>query len=905
MSRTERVLTAEQQAAIEARSPTVVLSSGAGCGKTMTLATCYLAQLRAGAAVGHLAAITFTDRAAREMRKRIREEMLKARPLDPSLWDVHLRDLETATISTIHAFCAGLLRQHALVAGIDPHFEVLEEVFSLNLRDGALDEAIQVLLTANDHASEDLRELVAMFGWSDVRKAIDELVIAADPSRWTSWGNRPPADIVDEWKSLHNRAAPRCIAHALMNEAAITRCLDLLRTVECPGPKMAERVAAIFDGIQRLPKESDPAKLIEQIREAAKVQGAEPGKKWPDQHEYERVRDALKDFRDALPGITLAFDDDGLSLERAAMASQRFLSVASVCRDAYQAAKARHRVLDFQDLLMQARKLLRDRPEIAQSLRRRYVFFLLDELQDTDPVQMELVELLTHKEPNRLFAVGDKKQSIYRFRGADVTQFDRLHERAPDFGRLRLTLNFRSQPGIIRFVNALFRKHMSNYEGLRAHRPQLTAEPCVEFLWSDSDGENADGARKLDARRIARRITQMIGQCERPVVDKNSGQLRPASLGDIVLLFRSMSNVAIYENALRDAEIDYHLVGGRAFFAQQEIYDLLNLMRALENPHDGLSLAGTLRSPFIGLSDDALFVLSRHADGLWPGLHDEPARQRLPVDDRPVAERAVRFLDRWRAQKDRLPIAGLINFVLADCGYDAALQFERYGDRKLANLWKLIELARTFGRAGRFGLADFIHRLDSAVSSETKEEQAATLPEDSNVIRLMTIHQAKGDEFPIVILPDIGAKIGGRHFSRAIWHNDFGCVVRPPNDLEPSDFSAAPWKLWLKYEELADWDEELRTFYVACTRARDFLVLAGSIAKRQSTALTVLADRFDLQTGACRDEIIAAGDRPIVRVVIDDESLQPLKLRRARRESPPLTGEDWQASQTSLQGKQG
>src|SRR5262249_54010231 len=150
--------------------------------------------------------------------------------------------------------------------------------------------------------------------------------------------------------------------------------------------------------------------------------------------------------------------------------------------------------------------------------------------------------------------------------------------------------------------------------------------------------------------------------------------------------------------------LDYYLVGGRAFFAQQEIYDLLNLLRALENPQDAVSLAGTLRSPFCGLSDEALFILSRPRDGLWAGLHDPATWGRLPADQREAADRARRHLDRWHGLKDRLPIARLLGEVFADSGYDAATQFEHLGDRKLANLWKLVDLARTFDRSGLFGL---------------------------------------------------------------------------------------------------------------------------------------------------------------------------------------------------------
>src|SRR5262249_4754385 len=246
---------------------------------------------------------------------------------------------------------------------------------------------------------------------------------------------------------------------------------------------------------------------------------------------------------------------------------------------------------------------------------------------------------------------------------------------------------------------------------------QVNPGPCVEFLWAPrGDKENVSEARRAEADWIARRIAALI-QGEMLVVERRpDGQsLRPVRQGDIVLLFRAMSNVHLYEAALRKYGLDYYLVGGRAFFAQQEIYDLLNLLRALENPQDAVSLAGTLRSPFACLSDEALFVLSRHPSGPWVGLHDGAVRERLPDDQGATAERAVQRLDRWRALKDRLPIARLLAEVFADSGYDAAMQFEFLGDRKLANLWKLMDLARIFDRSGLFGLAEFIQRLGDLV----------------------------------------------------------------------------------------------------------------------------------------------------------------------------------------------
>ena len=182
-----------------------------------------------------------------------------------------------------------------------------------------------------------------------------------------------------------------------------------------------------------------------------------------------------------------------------------------------------------------------------------------------------------------------------------------------------------------------------------------------------------------------------------------------------------MTHVAAYEAALRRHGLDYYLVGGRAFFAQQEVYDLLNLLRALENPDDSVALAGTLRSPFGCLADDALVLLAFHPEGLWAGLNDPECVAGLPDDQRPRAARIGKLLNRWRALKDRLPIARLIGTAFADTGYDAAMQFEFLGDRKLANLWKLQEMARAFDRTGLFGLAEFIGRLGDLVSSQPRE----------------------------------------------------------------------------------------------------------------------------------------------------------------------------------------
>ncbi|HKB06564.1 MAG TPA: UvrD-helicase domain-containing protein [Gemmataceae bacterium] len=943
--------TPQQQAAIARRGTSVVLSSGAGCGKTFVLTNRYLSHLKQdGVGVSQIVAITFTDRAAREMRDRIRQAVaaqLRARP-DDSSWADHLRDLESAPIQTIHSFCGDLLRQFAVPAGLDPRFEVLEEILAENLRVEALQDTLRALLTADTPAGRDLGALVVLYGWTATVDAVQALLRERDAAGWDRWLRRSPADIAAEWTGSERQDLLLVwVTYLCAASPKIAHLVNLFRGTECRGPEMRVNVQKVLEGLPRLAAAPDLGTAVEELCEAAKV-GREKADAWPDSDTYAAVRDAMADFRKELTDKLALFSEEPEEVERAAVVGQRFLRVALTVVEAYQERKTRAGVVDFQDLLVLARDLLRDRSEVRESLRHRYRYLLLDEMQDTDPVQMELVELLcgVGLEHDKLFAVGDAKQSIYRFRGAEVALFEKLRSAVGLEGRLQLTRNYRSHPGILHFVNALCSHRFPDYEPLEPHHPPTYPGPCVEFLWSvpaaeDSplshrfggrgaggeggqgprpeetasgpgkpnpphpdplppkrgERENAADVRSREADAIARRIAEVIDSPEARVRDGDS--LRPVTPGDVVLLFRSMSNVGIYEAALRKHGLDYYLVGGRAFFAQQEVYDLLNLLRALENPSDSVALAGTLRSPFGCLSDDALLLLAIHPRGLWSGLHDPECVAGLPDDQRPRAERIRGLLDEWRPLKDRLAIARLINRVVADTGYDAALQFEFLGDRKLANLWKLIDLARSFDRSGLFGLAEFIARLGELVDTQPREEQAATQPENADVVRIMSIHQAKGLEFPVVFVPDLAARGLGGRLAAARWDRRLGCIARPPTE-DPPLFTDFPHRLAAAAETVAEWREDLRILYVACTRARDLLVLsagltdsfpAGTAADRPvpvkapNTWMLALGERFHLVSGNCLDATIPADQRPAVAVrVVEPAVGQPPRAGRSEDE---------------------
>ncbi len=303
------------------------------------------------------------------------------------------------------------------------------------------------------------------------------------------------------------------------------------------------------------------------------------------------------------------------------------------------------------------------------------------------------------------------------------------------------------------------------------------------------------------------------------------------------------------------------------------------------------------------MPDDALHLLATHPDGLWVGLHDIERLARLGAD-RHTAERCRDRFDCWRQLKDKVSVATLVEAVFADTGFDAVTQFEPLADRKLANLWKLLDLARGFDRDG-LGLAAFAARLTDSVARQPQEEEAATVPERADdVVRLMSVHKAKGLEFPVVIVPDLGATGGTDRYPVARWHRTLGCLVRLPSDYDPDDgdelpFPEGPHRLGQASAELADWQEGLRVLYVACTRASDRLILSAGLTdvpsapvfgmlpvpptKAASGWLLALSERYDLLTGRCVD---VDGPSVVVRLMRPGDAVTPTQT--IERRPPPM-----------------
>ena len=932
-------LTDEQRRAITAREVSVALSAGAGCGKTFVLTERFLAELEpegtaARPRLNQLVAITFTERAAREMRDRIRsacrQRLLDCDDKHADYWLNLIRELDSARVSTIHSFCGSLLRSHAVEAGLDPRFRVLDGSQTTTLLYELIDDALRNLLADRDEAT---LSLLTRFSLNALHDMVSRLVAARQDIDWPQWQRETPDTLIARWEAFWRSQTIPLLLRRLVESPNAKTVLHLARRHPPTHAKMRERCDVLLEQVPSLPASKDPAAQLAIIREAAKVQGGGTKKDWASEESFVRFKDAAAGLRKEIDAILKRLAFDPAAARPAAEAALQVLGVAASVDAQYAGKKRELGVLDFNDLLIHARDLLTN-PE-RRDLRRRMAsqirLLLVDEFQDTDPLQVELVKALCDNEylRGKLFFVGDYKQSIYRFRGADPHVFRQLREQMPVEGQLPLSLNFRSQPAILDFVNALFHDALGDgYEPLHAHRTQVGPTPAIEFLWAINDvpehGEaqpaaipaapespsaavdNGDDVgfrerlRRREADWIARRIRVLLDSGEKIVWDSAAAKqgvpaARAVRQGDIALLFRALTNVEYYEEALQRYGIDYYLVGGRAFYGQQEVFDLLNLLRTLESPCDEVSLAGILRSPMFGLHDESLLWLWNHRNSLAGGLFDAELPGELDREQGRRVQFAAETLRSLRAMKDRLPIAELIHEAMRRTGYDAILLTEFLGERKLANLQKLIDRARTFDRVGVFTLSDYITQLAEFVARQPDEALAATHPESTDVVKLMTIHQSKGLEFPVTIVPDIARprRVMGPGIA---FTPQLGPMLKDKNATTGYDF-------YMLAEAEEEASEIGRLLYVATTRAADYLILANGVEfpeeshraddalegaespfKSSGPWIDLLARQFHLLSGKLKRALPSGYATPEVRVTTTQPAIQskPVDLRVRR-----------------------
>lgn len=838
-------------------SSSFVVEAAAGTGKTTQLVERITTLVESGTTqLSHIVALTFTEKAAGEMKLRLRAELERRRQQTPKNSTQRknlnhaLEQLETAHIATIHAFCADLLRERPIEANVDPDFKVidaeasqehLEHVFSLwfeqNLEQPP--EGLRRMLRRKPmRHGESPRELIL----SAAATLIDHRDFPA-PWRTPPEFDREPA-LLAMLGSLRDLASIADVAFE-PTSFLVQGLRELGRRIERVVPKEAKVLD--LDAIEALFSELPRARF-------------RTGRKY--WWEYAGAP------RDVAPGVPIA----ELRERRARVLAE--LNALNRQLDADLAAKLQQAlwpvvdgyverlnsagVLDFLDLLRCVRDLLVRDALVRRELSMRFTHLFVDEFQDTDPLQAEILLLLasdspdevrpTHIRPTqgKLFVVGDPKQAIYRFRRADILLYQRVKEQLLSAGAelLHLTTSFRSRPAIQSLVNQCFSDRMTggrtqaSYVALENYRTESRSQPSVVVLPIPAPYPSWTGTPRVTLAQLESSLPDAVGAYIDWLVnhsgwhvDEASGS-RPIAARDVCCLFRRFVNFGEdvtrpYVRALEARRLPHVLVGGRSYHGREEVMALRTALQAIEWPDDELMVYATLRGAFFALSDSELLEFKAYVaatDGKRSGLGRVHPLRRMPRDRMPesilaVAD-ALEILGSLHVGRNRRPIAETIGRLLSATRAHAGVAIWPTGEQALANVLSLIDKARRYEARGALSFRGFVEWLE--LSAERGQgSEAPVVEEGTDGVRLMTVHGAKGLEFPAVILCEPGAPLETNRPSR---------FIDPESSLWAQGLCGLmPYELLSNEAEIKAQDdaEVIRLGYVAATRARDLLVLPG------------------------------------------------------------------------------
>lgn len=773
--------------AIDGIGRSMALSAGAGSGKTTVLVRRLLNVLRAGTPPRAVAAITFTVKAAGELVERVRDELedafRRASGEERAGLQRILEALPELTISTIHSFCGELLRHEALEAGWAPGTEVLGEVYAPS----AVDASYRAWRRGFDvrHPEAALALLRdAEVAERTLQKAVMTVLEHRDLGPVLGRAEPPWADAV---------AALRPIRRGILDAADGCRA---------PGTcKLFGKNEGLIAGVRSLDLTATPAEVCRRATALphGNLQGGR-GADWPDDGKT-RFGDGVKALREWIEATrTMGFEP----LHRLVVGD-----VMAEFLPAVAAAKEEAAQVDFQDLLFNTLALLGDRPEAARRLGQRFAAILVDEVQDTDPIQSAIVARLAREpglegrwdmhppRPGALFAVGDPQQSIYRFRRADVALWRRLHGLigGDDAGQASLSQNFRSVPGVVAFVNEAFRDY-PGYRRLAAHRAPAALDPVV-MLVADADDD--------DAEAVALYLKALLGAGAQ-VTDREGGQPRPARWSDVMVLLPAWTKADSVQTALLARSIPSVVEGGRTFFARDEIRLCLAVLRAIEEPADAEAVVMVLRGLFgVSLSE---LAAHRAAGGSW--------RYTVPGQPPGAAAEALEVLAGCYRRRGKASWVTLLDAVLEETGAPAVWSLLPRGPAMLANVDKLRAVLRELEGHVRSGY-ELLERLDALQRED--DEDLPLAGADADVVRITSYFKAKGLEAPIVVLPYAHRNASG--VTHVVDRDEDALRVKIGKLLPPG------WATAEAAEKTAREEERRRWMYVAATRAREQLVIVA------------------------------------------------------------------------------
>ncbi len=809
----------QQLAAVEA-SGEVFVSAGAGTGKTAVLVERFVrAVCDRGLDIDSILVITYTRRAAGELRSRIRAALAERGRPDLA------RELDGAWISTIHGFCNRLLKAYPFAAGLDPRFRELDDSQAAVLRGEAFRQALGEFCSSGGTGVGSTEPAGGGGGSAGAGANGDRLRLLAT---YGAEGLR------------------RMLTGVYETLRSAGRELDL---AVAGGPRLDERVEELRDAARCL---ADDAEATETQRRVATellellARDVRPDRLM-DLAGCRARGERAATYSEALAAVEQAALDAAAVRDRALL--QELLTAFA---GAYAEAKARESALDFEDLQLGARDLLRADEAIRERERLRFASIMVDEFQDTNRLQTELIEQLRGP-GTELFVVGDEFQSIYGFRHADVQVFRERRSAAAQL--LPLTRNYRSRPEVLAAINHLFGSHFGDeFQELAAAAefPDPVFGHPVELLVTDKSSYAGVGVhwRRAEARAVARRARELV----------DSGAATP---GEIVLLFAAGTDAEWYEDELRRAGLPTYRATGKGYFGQQQVVDLLAYLRLLQNRYDDEALLSVLASPFVGLPNDALALVRRAASRrpLFAGIERTPPPGLAERDERLLRAFRQRF-DRLVAAMPRLSLERLCERIVSEHDYDLAVLAQWDGRRRYANMRKLARLARSYEELRGPDVEGFVRFVAEQEALGARELEAVAEEEGADAVRLLTIHAAKGLEFEVVIVADAGRDRSPPSPDEILALSDGRFGFRVADPVTTKRRGAFDYEAVREERRLEESAERLRLYYVAMTRAKQRLIVSGSIDREakgdRSTPIGWVLERLEVG-----EELDVAGDAPV------------------------------------------
>jgi ATP-dependent helicase/nuclease subunit A len=831
-----------------ARDRTLFVEAGAGTGKTSALVDRFVALVLGGKAVERIVAITFTEKAAAELRDRVRsglERVLVSEAAPRDVIERALASLDRAQISTIHSFAQTVLRSFAAWAHVDPDFRVQDEL----LAERRLQERWRMYLErlGRDPRAETVVDRVLSLGLETrhleelARNLVNQPGLAQEIARLSQ---NPPVPRWPDIDGIRERLAALNLATVPAGDALLER---------------VENIVALVESLAAAPREEREAVLASGALALRVRWGVGRGENWVRAGGIKHVRDTMDDIAQQLNDLLRRCRTQALA---------ELLPYLITFVEEEERERGREGLLTFDDLILHVQRLLASNEDAVRALRARYDALLIDEFQDTDPLQVAIAVTFAtdpnsgRLEPGRLFVVGDPKQSIYRFRGADMAVYDQTRERIRREGGefLELALNRRSRQPILEWVNAVFERIIHEERGVQPqYRPIHPTRdmplngPAVAWMGEEVDGVLAREVRRIEADALAERCLAVVAEGWE-VFDRSTQQPRRAQFRDIAVLIPRRIMLPPLERALSAAGIPYRVEGGSLLYRTQEVRDLLNCLEAIDDPADEVAIVAALRSPAFACSDVDLAeyrVAGGSFNYLHPGLKDCQGA---------VAE-ALRVLADYHQRRHQQSLAALVESFAAERGL-AEIGVLDQGDRNsFRRVRYVVEQARAFESAGPESLRAFVNWMERRSNQAILDNEGAGVDDDEDAVRVLTIHGAKGLEFPIVFLAGLGAAsppFQGNYF----WDRLTGEVaVRCGAKSRGNEFTLGDVDRLTGRESFLEDAELARLLYVGATRARDHLVVSLYHKRGNRRGSKPLARRL-IEAGAQRAARLPEGPAP-------------------------------------------